>query len=92
MRKYAYRVMACAMACLLMFNCFAVPRAKAVVGTTTLGTAALASYMTATGVPLTVVSGGAGAAASGAGAVAAGYAAATGTTSSAVLGRMGRKF
>lgn len=89
MKKNITRIMACFMACVIAFNVIAIPRAKAVVtevvGTSALATSAVASYMTATGVPLTVITGGASSAASGVTSIVSGYAAATGTTSAAVL-------
>lgn len=83
MKKKATRILACFMACVIAFNMFAIPKAKAsaaVVGTSALATSALASYMTATGVPLTVVSGGAAVASAGTASLISGYAAATGAT------------
>lgn len=66
------------------------PKAEAVVGVddAVFGSMALASYMTATGVPLTVIEGGAGAVSAGLSSVAGSYAAATGAAASgeAVLG------
>lgn len=83
MKKKLPRIMACLMACVIAFNVIAIPKAKAsaaVVGTSALATSALASYMTATGVPLTVISGGAAAASAGTASLVSGYAAATGAT------------
>lgn len=83
MKKYSMRVLACFMACVIVFNVIAIPKAKAsaaVVGTSALATSSLAAYMTATGVPLTVVSGGAAAASAGTASLISGYAAATGAT------------
>jgi len=83
MKKYSMRVLACFMACVIAFNVIAIPKAKAsaaVVGTSALATSALASYMTATGVPLTVISGGAAAASAGTASLITGYAATTGAT------------
>lgn len=66
------------------------PKAEAVEGVddAVFGSMALASYMTATGVPLTVIEGGAGAVSAGLSSVAGSYAAATGAAASgeAVLG------
>lgn len=83
MWKVSVRILACFMACVIAFNVIAIPRAKAsaaVVGTSALATSALASYMTATGVSLTVISGGAAAASAGTASLVSGYAAATGAT------------
>ena len=84
MKKMITRIAACSLAVLIAFNAVLVPRSKAVgaevVGTAAFATSTLAAYMTATGVPLTVISGGAAAASAGTASLVSGYAAATGAT------------
>lgn len=88
MKKMFTRIAACSLAVLIAFNMVAIPKSKAVgaevVGTAALAGSTLAAYMTATGVPLSVVSGGAAAASAGAASLISGYAAATGGTYSVV--------
>lgn len=84
--RVAKRICAFALALTIAFLSigYEPPKANAVVtevvGTSALATSALASYMTATGVPLTVISGGAAAASAGTASLISGYAAATGAT------------
>lgn len=84
--RVAKRICAFALALTIAFLSvgYEPPKANAVVteviGTSALATSALASYMTATGVPLSVISGGAAAASAGTASLISGYAAATGGT------------
>lgn len=87
MKKCGTRFLACFMACVIAFNVVAIPKAKAVATEAAVvgfSPAILALYMKSAGLSLTATSSAAGAAAMTE--MIGGYAAATGTTASAVSG------
>lgn len=81
-RKIAKRVCSLALCVVFTGMLFGVPKAKAVVTEISIGTSAVAGYMTATGVPLTVINGTAATVSSGVASMAGSYATATGAATS----------
>lgn len=81
-RKIAMRVCSLALCVVFTGMLFGAPKSKAVVTEISIGTSAVAGYMTATGVPLTVINGTAATVSSGVASMAGSYATATGAATS----------
>jgi len=81
-KKLAMRIASLALCVVFTGALFGVPKAKAVATEVAVGTSALAGYMTATGIPLTVINGGASTVTAGVASMASSYATATGAASS----------